>query len=132
MSVWAEKPPSLEDILANVSLYWLTGCFPTSIWIYREVRVPDEHHHGIEEGFLYNRFTQYDEVVPRGSAMTVRLTEVNPGTEHADLHAQEHCRNLEPRRGQDTLWVFAFPLRDCRTAQELGRGHWESFLLQEP
>lgn len=39
MSVWAEKPPLLEDILANVSLYWLTGCFPTSIWIYREVRV---------------------------------------------------------------------------------------------
>lgn len=44
MSVRAEKPPPLEDILANVSLYWLTGCFPTSIWIYREVSVPDEHH----------------------------------------------------------------------------------------
>ncbi|KAI3395900.1 hypothetical protein diail_685 [Diaporthe ilicicola] len=36
MSVWAEKPPPLEEILGNVSLYWLTGCFPTSIWIYRE------------------------------------------------------------------------------------------------
>lgn len=39
MSVWAETPPPMEEILGNVSLYWLTGCFPTSIWIYREVRV---------------------------------------------------------------------------------------------
>lgn len=38
MCAWSEKPPSTEDILGNISLYWLTRCFPTCIWIYREVR----------------------------------------------------------------------------------------------
>ncbi|KAH8731694.1 Alpha/Beta hydrolase protein [Phaeosphaeriaceae sp. PMI808] len=27
--------PSLDNILAGVTLYWLTGCFPTSIYTYR-------------------------------------------------------------------------------------------------
>lgn len=30
--------PSLHTILADVTLYWLTGCYPTSIYTYREVR----------------------------------------------------------------------------------------------
>lgn len=29
--------PDLDAILGDVTLYWLTGCFPTSIWKYREV-----------------------------------------------------------------------------------------------
>lgn len=28
--------PSLDTILADITLYWLTGCFPTSIYTYRE------------------------------------------------------------------------------------------------
>jgi microsomal epoxide hydrolase len=30
--------PSLHAIVSDVALYWLTGCFPTSIYTYREVR----------------------------------------------------------------------------------------------
>jgi microsomal epoxide hydrolase len=29
--------PDLDTILGDVTLYWLTGCFPTSIWKYKEV-----------------------------------------------------------------------------------------------
>lgn len=38
MIVWSHVTPSLQEILDNVSLYWFTGCYPTSIWIYRTVR----------------------------------------------------------------------------------------------
>jgi microsomal epoxide hydrolase len=30
--------PSLNTILADITLYWLTGCYPTSIYTYREVK----------------------------------------------------------------------------------------------
>jgi microsomal epoxide hydrolase len=30
--------PSLHTIVADISLYWLTGCFPTSIYTYREMK----------------------------------------------------------------------------------------------
>jgi pimeloyl-ACP methyl ester carboxylesterase len=30
--------PSLDTILADVTLYWLTGCYPTSIYTYRDKR----------------------------------------------------------------------------------------------
>lgn len=30
--------PSLHTILSDITLYWLTGCYPTSIYPYREVR----------------------------------------------------------------------------------------------
>ncbi|KAF1947485.1 alpha/beta-hydrolase [Clathrospora elynae] len=30
--------PSLDTILADITLYWLTGCYPTSIYTYREVK----------------------------------------------------------------------------------------------
>jgi microsomal epoxide hydrolase len=30
--------PSLHTIIADISLYWLTGCFPTSIYTYREMK----------------------------------------------------------------------------------------------
>ena len=30
--------PSLHDIISGVALYWLTNCFPTSMYTYREVR----------------------------------------------------------------------------------------------
>lgn len=38
MVVWSHVTPSLQEILDNVSLYWFTGCYPSSIWIYRELR----------------------------------------------------------------------------------------------
>lgn len=30
--------PSLQTIIADISLYWFTGCFPTSIYTYREMK----------------------------------------------------------------------------------------------
>jgi microsomal epoxide hydrolase len=30
--------PSLHTIVADITLYWLTGCFPTSIYTYREMK----------------------------------------------------------------------------------------------
>jgi len=30
--------PSLNTILTDITLYWLTGCYPTSIYTYRELR----------------------------------------------------------------------------------------------
>jgi microsomal epoxide hydrolase len=30
--------PSLHTIISDITLYWLTGCFPTSIYTYREVK----------------------------------------------------------------------------------------------
>lgn len=35
MTIWSDKPPSIDEILANVSLYWFTKSYPTSIWVYR-------------------------------------------------------------------------------------------------
>lgn len=37
---WSDETPSIETILGNVSLYWFTGCYPSSIWPYREVGDP--------------------------------------------------------------------------------------------
>jgi len=34
---WTDDTPPLRDILASVSLYWLTDTFPRSIYPYREV-----------------------------------------------------------------------------------------------
>lgn len=38
MVSWVHEPMDLEDIIANVSLWWFSGCYPSSIWLYREVR----------------------------------------------------------------------------------------------
>lgn len=35
---WSDQVPELETILENVTLYWLTKTFPTSIYFYRQVR----------------------------------------------------------------------------------------------
>ncbi|KAF2835079.1 alpha/beta-hydrolase [Patellaria atrata CBS 101060] len=32
---WSDQDPSFDQILESVSLYWLTRCFPTSIYTYR-------------------------------------------------------------------------------------------------
>ncbi|KAK9789088.1 putative Epoxide hydrolase N-terminal domain-containing protein [Seiridium cardinale] len=32
---WTDEDPSLEIILESVTLYWLSGCFSTSLWPYR-------------------------------------------------------------------------------------------------
>ncbi|KAG8158384.1 hypothetical protein KVR01_011506 [Diaporthe batatas] len=37
MVLWSHATPSMQDILDNVSLYWFTGCYPSSIWGYREL-----------------------------------------------------------------------------------------------
>lgn len=37
---WSDETPSIETILGNVSLYWFTGCYPSSIYPYREVCDP--------------------------------------------------------------------------------------------
>ncbi|KAJ4373255.1 hypothetical protein N0V83_003549 [Neocucurbitaria cava] len=37
---WADPSttPSLDTILSDITLYWLTGCYPTSIYTYREAK----------------------------------------------------------------------------------------------
>lgn len=37
---WTDETPSLDEILASVSLYWLTDTFPRAIYPYREVSCP--------------------------------------------------------------------------------------------
>ncbi|KAK2599516.1 hypothetical protein N8I77_011267 [Diaporthe amygdali] len=41
MIAWSDESPSVETILGNVSLYWFTGCYPSSIWPYRELLGPN-------------------------------------------------------------------------------------------
>lgn len=40
MMEWSDEqiPLPLEHILTNVSLYWFSGCYPTSQWCYRSTR----------------------------------------------------------------------------------------------
>lgn len=44
---WTDEDPPLDTILESVTLYWLTECYPTSIWPYRELFSKDTwgaHH----------------------------------------------------------------------------------------
>jgi microsomal epoxide hydrolase len=34
---WTDESPSLDTILTNISLYWFTGGFPTSLYPYRQL-----------------------------------------------------------------------------------------------
>jgi len=34
---WTDRDPPLEDILRAVTMWWITGTFPTSIYAYREI-----------------------------------------------------------------------------------------------
>jgi microsomal epoxide hydrolase len=43
MTIWSDSPPDLTEILTNVSLYWFTSSYPTSIWVYRESLHPEQH-----------------------------------------------------------------------------------------
>jgi len=43
---WTDETPSLNDILASVSLYWLTDTCPRAIYPYRESYGPNPTHHG--------------------------------------------------------------------------------------
>jgi pimeloyl-ACP methyl ester carboxylesterase len=35
---WSDEPPSMDTILSELTLYWLTSSFETTIYPYREVR----------------------------------------------------------------------------------------------
>lgn len=39
MLAWSDpaSQPSLDQIVTNISIYWFTGCYPTSIWFYRNI-----------------------------------------------------------------------------------------------
>ncbi|KAK5994496.1 Putative epoxide hydrolase [Cladobotryum mycophilum] len=37
---WTDLDPPLDTILESVTLYWLTDCFSTSLWPYRQLFVP--------------------------------------------------------------------------------------------
>lgn len=37
MIEWSDDTPSTDLLLTNISIYWFTGCYPTSIWCYRDV-----------------------------------------------------------------------------------------------
>ncbi|KAH6976248.1 Alpha/Beta hydrolase protein [Ilyonectria sp. MPI-CAGE-AT-0026] len=43
---WTDVPIPLSDILASVTLYWLTDTFPRAICPYREGYGPESIHHG--------------------------------------------------------------------------------------
>lgn len=38
--VWSDEDPSIDTILDDITLYWLTSTFPRSIYTYREVSRP--------------------------------------------------------------------------------------------
>lgn len=52
---WSDETPSIETILGNVSLWWFTGCYPSSIWPYREVGEPPVRCRGIHSADLQSR-----------------------------------------------------------------------------
>ncbi|KAJ5055562.1 epoxide hydrolase-like protein [Bipolaris maydis] len=37
MLEWSDEDPSLDEILTNISLYWFTSCFPSCLYIYRQM-----------------------------------------------------------------------------------------------
>lgn len=41
MLAWSDpaSQPSLDQIVTNISIYWFTGCYPSSIWFYRNVSI---------------------------------------------------------------------------------------------
>jgi len=43
---WTDETPSLSEIFASVSLYWLTDTCPRAIYPYRESYGPNPTHHG--------------------------------------------------------------------------------------
>lgn len=43
---WTDVPLPISDILASVTLYWLTDTFPRGIYPYREGYGPEPWHHG--------------------------------------------------------------------------------------
>lgn len=54
MVEWSDpaSTPSLDTILTNVSIYWFTGTYPTSIWCYRAVSSPSTLSLAIRAGRL--------------------------------------------------------------------------------
>lgn len=52
---WSDETPSIETILGNVSLWWFTGCYPSSIWPYREVGETPVRCRGILSADLQSR-----------------------------------------------------------------------------
>lgn len=34
---WSDEPPSLDQLLETVTIWWLRESFPTSIWAYSEI-----------------------------------------------------------------------------------------------
>ncbi|OSS48545.1 hypothetical protein B5807_07024 [Epicoccum nigrum] len=51
--VWSDPrtAPSINTILADITLYWLTDCFPTTIYTYRETKTLD--HVSKPSGYSY-------------------------------------------------------------------------------
>ncbi|KAF4832844.1 putative epoxide hydrolase [Colletotrichum tropicale] len=40
---WTHEPPSMDEILASVTLYWLTQTFPRGVYPYRQEVIDDTH-----------------------------------------------------------------------------------------
>jgi microsomal epoxide hydrolase len=37
MTSWTDETPDLDLILTNISLYWFSGCYPTCIYLHRQI-----------------------------------------------------------------------------------------------
>lgn len=77
---WTDETPSIDEILMSVSLYWLTDCFATTIYPYRE------------------RFTGTP------GAGNPSSTSIGPWVSHGSLKRLAPC----PARGSRLLGIWCF------------------------
>ncbi|KIW16677.1 hypothetical protein PV08_03865 [Exophiala spinifera] len=50
---WTDEDPSLDTILASITLYWVTKCASTSIWAYRQFYGPNADSHGSKKWHVH-------------------------------------------------------------------------------
>ncbi|ORX40073.1 Alpha/Beta hydrolase protein [Kockovaella imperatae] len=66
---WSDETPSLDMILSNVTLYWLTESFPTGLWAYNDDHPPvavkgTSPHNKHEKPVGYSLFPKDHETYP--------------------------------------------------------------------
>ncbi|KIX08631.1 uncharacterized protein Z518_03288 [Rhinocladiella mackenziei CBS 650.93] len=73
---WTDKPPSLDQILESVTLYWLTETFPRAVYPYRQVQGPKRYmvhsdpKYYCHKPFGYSWFPKEIAPVPKSWAAT--------------------------------------------------------------
>jgi len=83
---WTDQDPSLDQILDSVTLYWLTDCFPTSIYPYSQFygenaeSIPVKHY--VEKPLGYSWFPM--EIAPMPKAWVAKRGNLVWHREHKD------------------------------------------------